>query len=339
MTVNSMEIARRLGVSQPTVSLVLNGRGEQHRICKATRDRVLRAATDMNYQPNRLARGLASRKTNTIGLVIRTLDHPVQSALNERLIHLIEARKFEALITVVPELLDSREVEELYYSHYPEGMIVGPLYATEPNAFLRQLTKQGFPLVGFEGDFPLPFDQVTQDRRVVLTKAFTHLTEQGHRRIGYIEAQPDERHEQLIAEIAGERLGGISIYLGNFENGLHFANNLTSGPGAPTAYVFQDNCFAAGFLRGASKRGIRVPDDVAFVVCAYCQMGDYLTTSLTTVYADMNELAEQIVSLMLARIQGKAPAQPQHIVVKSRLVVRESSVGKAADTGGRTGHS
>lgn len=321
-----MEIARKLGVSQPTVSLVLNGRWQQHRICKATRDRVLHAASQMNYRPNRLARGLASRKTNTIGLVIRTVDHPVQSALNERLIHQIETRKFEALITVVPELLDSREVEELYYSHYPEGMIVGPLYSTPPNAFLRRLARQRFPLVGFEGDFRLPFDQVTQDRRRTLSLAFGHLAEQGHQRIGYIEAQPDPRHERLIQEIAGERLGGIFTYWGKFENGFHFATHLPAGPNAPTAYVFQDNCFAAGFLRGASKRRVKVPDDIAFVVCGYCEMGDYLTTSLTTVYADLDELAEKIVSLMLARIRGEAPAEPQHVFVESRLVVRESSV-------------
>jgi len=323
--VNSVEIARRLGVSQPTVSLVLNGRWQQHRICKATRDRVLRAARELNYRPNRLARGLASRKTNTIGLIIQTVDHPVQSALNERLIHLIEARKFEALITVVPDFSDTREMEELYHSHYPEGMIVGPLYSAQPNAFLRQLSRQHFPLVGFEGDFPVPFDQVTQDRPATLRKAFDHLAEQGHRKIGYIQAQPDERHEKLVAEIAGERFGGIYVYWGKFENGYRFANNLPSGPDVPTAYVFQDNCFAAGFVRGAFKCGIRIPDDVAFVVCGYCEMGDYLTTSLTTVYADLNELAEKVVDLTLARIRGEAPPEPQHVIVESRLVVRESS--------------
>ena len=111
--ITTRDIARAAGVSHPTVSSVLNNRWRERRICSPTKDRVLAAARELGYRPNRLARGLKSRKTNTIGLAIRTMEHPHQAYINERIVLLLEAQKFEVLVTVVPDMMHTHEVEEL----------------------------------------------------------------------------------------------------------------------------------------------------------------------------------------------------------------------------------
>ena len=163
--ITTQEIARRVGLSRPAVSSVLNGRWKQLRISPETRDRILRAAAELDYRPNHLARGLRTSKTGTIGMVIRAFDDPLQSALNERIVRLLKAQQFEALTSFVPELTDTRDIQNLYYGHRPEAIILGPLYRAAADSFLTKLARQGFPLVGFEGDLEMPLARSRRTER------------------------------------------------------------------------------------------------------------------------------------------------------------------------------
>src|ERR1041384_2163150 len=164
IAVTQQQVARKLGLSRQSVRFALSeDASQQKQIRPDTRQRILKAVQQMGYRPNCLARGLRASKTNTIGFVIRTMDHPAHSALNERVTQLLEAEKFEVLVTAVPDFRDTTEAEELYYSHYPEGMIVGPTYAVRPTAFFRDVARRGTPLVCYDGSLDYPLDQVTHD--------------------------------------------------------------------------------------------------------------------------------------------------------------------------------
>jgi len=189
--ITTRDIARAAGVSHPTVSSVLNDRWRERRIHSHTKDRVLAAARQLGYRPNRLARGLKLRKTNTIGLTIRTMEHPHHAYINERIVLLLEAQKLEVLVTVVPDLSNIEEVKELYYSHYPEGLIIGPLYVRGNDPFFHKLAREGFPLVGYHGGPEFPGDQITHEMNDVLSVAVDHLLSLGHTRIGRVTAAAD----------------------------------------------------------------------------------------------------------------------------------------------------
>ena len=93
-----------------------------------------------------------------------------------------------------------------------------------------------------------------------------------------------------------------------------------------------------GFIRGAGQRGIRIPEEVAFVVHGRCALSDYLSVSLTTVYADLDELANGIVQLTFARINEDEPTKPQRVLVPLRLEVGESTMAGVAPREYETGY-
>lgn len=327
--VTTREIAGRAGVTRPVVSWVLNGRWKERRIGAHTRDRVLSAAHQLGYRPNRLAQGLRARKTNTIGLVIRVMDHPLQGAVNERIVRLLESQGYEVIITVVPDFDDIGEIEELYYSHYPEGMILGPLYGQRPAPFLTKLAADGFPLIAFHGALDCECDQVTYDARRSLELAFRHLQERGHQRVGMVVGAPHPGWEEALRHLLGNECGRTYVSSGTLRNGHEFALNLRRGAGDPTAFVLQDPLFAIGFLRGACERGWRVPEDVAFVVLADTDVTDYQVVTMTTVYPDLDEMVEKVVQLLFRRLKGELPREPQLVQVQPRLIPGESTMGKA----------
>jgi len=122
------------------------------------------------------------------------------------------------------------------------------------------------------------------------------------------------------------RGGATSFHYGSLENGCAFAKTLRVGLNQPAAYVLEDPLFAIGFLRGLLTRGLRVPDDISFVTASCGKLGRYLPVSLTTVYPDLDELAEKIVELLLGRVRGELSSERQCIWLKPRLVVGESTV-------------
>src|ERR1043166_933451 len=121
------DIAQRTGVSINTVSLVLRNRPLQIAVRQSTIDRIKTTAKELDYRPNRAARTLRLQKSNLIGLVVREFRHPLFAGINQELIAELERRGFEVLVTDVPDLGESKHMEDLY-NHQIEGLIVGPFY-------------------------------------------------------------------------------------------------------------------------------------------------------------------------------------------------------------------
>ncbi|MBI4025400.1 MAG: LacI family DNA-binding transcriptional regulator [Verrucomicrobia bacterium] len=339
------DVASRAGVSHVAVSFVLNNRWKQQRIAPRTCNRILRAAKELNYRPNRAAIGLRLKKSNLIGLAIRTVTHPTQSALNERILKKLDAHKFDVLIEIVSNP-SSNELCDLLL-HRPEGLITGPLYAQATlDPLVKRMVGDNFPLIGFEGWADTECDLVTYDLEATVEMAIRHLRQQGHERIGYVIGKMlpaiarkyaamirgDENH-------AGGFPGALQVIYGTFENGERLGARIARRKDSPTAYVLQDPCFAAGFLRGVSKRGLRVPEDVAFVLTGYGDFCNYLPVKATMVSPDLDEMAGEIVRLLMDRLGGKFRAGPQRICVQPQLTIGESCGAPRAARGARNSQS
>ncbi len=325
VTIN--DVARAAKSSRAAVSLVLNDHWQEERIAVSTRDRIVETASRLNYRPSRAALSLRLKKSNLVALAIRTVNHPTQSALNQRILQRLSAHKLEVLVEIVGDLA-SEDLEKLLL-HRPEALIVGPLYGLGSLApSVRKMMGDQFPLIGFEGWGDIACDLVTYDLDVMVETSIRHLRRQGHERIGCVIGdripQIEDKYRAMIGDGCGGFHGALHVLYGTFENGEQFARDLATGRDAPTAYVFQDPCFTTGFLRGAWKRGLRVPDDVAFVLTGYGEFCDYLPIKPTTVIPDLDEMAEGIVRLLMDRLGGKLPEERQRRCLASHLTVGES---------------
>jgi DNA-binding LacI/PurR family transcriptional regulator len=323
----SVDVAKRAGVSQTTVSLVLSGKGTG-RVSEATAESVRRAAQELGYRPNAAARALRSGTAAAVGLVVSDVTHPFFG----RTLRGAQQAAWDAGHVVV--LIDDNygnvwgdgSVEALRH-----GTIDGFLFfAADPPASLR--APGAPPVVLVEAERP-GVPSVRLDSEGGTDAAMAHLHELGHRRIGFLAAAVDgqtfdRRHARWAAHLRahGEDPDAQVTGSSGFDapSAIAAARTLLTHPDRPTAFLCYDDLLAAGMLAAAAELGIDVPGEVAVV--GYDDLDLALLTSppLTTVHFDPEALGAAAFELLHARLQGK---RPRNRVLPSRLVVRASTAG------------
>jgi DNA-binding LacI/PurR family transcriptional regulator len=332
----SSDVARLAGVSRTTVSFVLNSRDDMS-ISPATRDRVLEAASVLDYHPSAPASQLARGSSLMIGLVLR--QEPAQVASDALLPQTVQglgdaAREagFQVLVESLPPVPGG--YRQLLRSRRVDGLIVsGPL---ADDVELRRVADDGFPIV-LQGHAPtLSAPSVDVDNVAGATAAVSHLIEQGHTRIAMITNAP------LTYTSASERLAGYQLAL--TEAGIEFDRRLVAEGAfvaqsgfAAMATLLETNSFTAvfvasdvlalGAMGAARAKGLRIPSSISIVGFDDIPLAAYFDPPLTTVSIPAYALGQTAGNLLLAQIRGEPV--PQRTLLDTELKVRES-VGPAA---------
>ena len=323
--VTSVDVAKRAGVSQTTVSLVLSGKGPG-RVSATTADAVRAAARELGYRPNAAARALRSGTASAVGLVVRDVTHPFFG----RTLRGAQQAASEAGHVVV--LIDDNygaEGRDSPVEALSEGSIDGFLFfaAKVPRA-LREPGSR--PVVIVEYEQPrIPF--VRLDGESGADAAMAHLRDLGHRKVGYLRAtaggQTFERRQARWAaalRAIGEDPGAMVTGEADFapESSVAVARELLQHPDRPSAFVADDDLLAAGLVAAAHELGLRVPEDVAVVGFDDLDLARLTSPPLTTVRFDAEALGAAAFGLLHARLQGR---RPKNVVLPSELVVRGST--------------
>ncbi|HWH93590.1 MAG TPA: LacI family DNA-binding transcriptional regulator [Baekduia sp.] len=326
----SVDVAKRAGVSQTTVSLVFSGKASG-RISETTAAAVRAAARELGYRPNAAARALRSGSASAVGLVVRDVTHPFFG------LTLRGAQKAASQAGHVVVLIDDNygrgdaAVEALR-----DGAIDGFLYfAAVPSAAMR--APGAPPVVMVESERPgLPF--VRLDAETGTDAAMEHLHELGHERIGSLRLQADEgtggqtfdrRHERWAAHLRAHGQDPDAQVVGtttfDAESTIAAARELLRRPDRPTAFLCDDDLLAAGMVAATHELGLRVPQDVAVVGFDDLELARLTNPPLTTVAFDSEALGAAAFEMLLAKLQGR---RPKNQVLPSRLVVRGSTVAQ-----------
>lgn len=345
MAVTLKDVAKEAGVSIATVSKVLRGKQGEIAISEATRRRVLEAAKRLNYHPNIAARRLASRRSNTVGIVIEAYDSfggPVNAQILRGIGSELDKARLDALLI-------SRESARDIVSSL-KAMVAGKkvdaliLWVQEIDAALcEELQKIGAPHchVGFRGSSNCA--TVLSDNFNGAYHATRHLIQQGHEDIAII---APERYAEAV-----ERLHGYRKALE--DNGIPFNPEMVvrgeyTSSGDVSALdvehfrrilpkcsaVFATSDLLAMLVKEVARAdGYRLGEDKALVGFDGTEVGRHLDPPLTSVAQDGFEMGRQAVASILAQLDGdQSPAQ--EVVVPTRLVVRKSSL-VAPDLGRR----
>lgn len=325
------DIARAVGVAHSTVSRALNG---DPRISKATREKVLQAARELNYRPNLPARALARGRVLSIGLVVPDVSEPFYG----RIVAGVDRVTFDAgfnLVLYITHADRQRELAALEQIRHGrvDGMIL--MIRKARAQAVVELKEQGVPLVlllqKIRGS---GIDSVRIDNVGGAAEAVRHLIDGGHRRIALISGPshaPDAR-ERIKGYRAALDQAGIPyreelVVRGDFSfaSGFRAVDALLRGPASqwPTAIFAANDHMAMGAIKRLAERGIAVPRDIAVVGFDDIAPAAYFQPSLTTVRQPIDESGRKAAELLIARIQG-AVQEPREIVLKTELVVRES---------------
>lgn len=335
------DVADRAGVSVKTVSNVIHDvRG---RVSPQTAERVRRTIAELGYRPNLSARRLRNGRTQVIALALSDLRNPYFSELAAAVIRAASERGYTVLIDEFGGNAEAElKVAEGLSDPLIDGVILSPLFLDR-----AKLAQKGFgvPLVVLGeplGELPcdhVGFDNLEASRRVV-----EHLLEQGATRIGVIGHQ----QSRPPRGIANRRLDGYRSALRRagirFDRGLApaLAGRMYSRQVGARAmevllslqrppdgvYCFAD-VLAFGALRAAHDAKVSIPDDLKLVGFDGVEESCFVVPSLTTIAADIDEMAYLAVAAIIDRITAKQTIPPRAISCSYSLRVGESTVARA----------
>ena len=321
------DIARKAEVSASTVSRVLSG---TTKVSEAKREAVLNAVADLNYQPNVFARGLASGRSMTIGVLTQNFGSPFYDAIIQGVIQGLSKTEYFPIFADGQWQPDIElEAIEAMLRRQIDGLIVlGGFLAAEK---IVQLTG-GIPLVsvdrrvsGFQGNC------VCIDNVEASFLATRHLIELGHRRIAHIcgrfdhpDAQDRQQGYLKALEAAGIEPAPELIIEGNFrrQSGVLAVEMLLSNRSSFTAILAANDQMAYGARLALFRRGIRVPEDLSLVGFDDEPAAAFMIPPLTTVRQPALEMGREAARIVLARLKGESTSPAD---LKAHLMVREST--------------
>jgi DNA-binding LacI/PurR family transcriptional regulator len=319
------DVAARVGLSPATVSLVLS---KAPGPSAATRRRVLQAAGDLGYRPDRTASLLARRRSRLLGVLLE-----VRNSFHAELVEDLQAASeqlgYELVLSAVTRTRDERRAVETLLDFRCEALILlGP---DAPPARLAALGRQ-LPVVAVGRRVAADGVDVvrTADDQGV-GQAVAHLAGLGHRAIAYVDGGkgviPGDRRRGYRTAMRRLGLGDrIRTIPGDHteESGLRAATRLLGQPELPTAVVaFNDRC-AVGLLDALNRAGVDVPGSLSVVGYDDSPLARLAHVNLTTVSQDTRQQAEHAVAAAVERLD-EGRSEPREVVLTPRLVVRRTA--------------
>lgn len=330
------DVAQRAGVSAMTVSRVLNQSGYAS---EETRARVLAAAAELGYMPDALARSLRVKRTQTLALILTDITNPFFTTVARGVEDAASAAGYAVIFCNTDE---SEEEEARYTQMLLERQVDGVLLvpATSISRSIEAARRRGKPVVVLDRRVTgAAVDTVRCDSEGGAYQATAHLLQLGHRQIAVLAGSPDV---SVVAErVAGARRAcaeaGLALTESHIlhgrpavESGAEMARRALALDPRPTALLATNNFIAVGAFEALRAAGLRVPDDVSLAGFDDLPPALVIDPFLTVVSQPAYEMGRRGAELLLARLRGEGPAEPQHIVLPTELVARRSTAAPPA---------
>ena len=326
------QVAARAGVSTALVSLVMRNAPN---VSDKRRAMVLKAAAELGYRPNVLARNLASRRTRTLGIVVNDLHNPFFAEVVDGVQAAATERDYRVLIgTGRHSRRGEADAIETFLQFRVDGlMLAGPLVTIDE----MESAARSAPVVVIGRAVSSPaIDTVNNDDAVGARLAVEHLARLGHRRIAHIGGGSGAGAEARLQgyEAAMSEFGlaeHVAVATGDFSEsgGYHAAGELLARPMPPTAIFAANDLSAAGALNRAVDAGLSVSADMSIVGYDNTGLAAMQHMSLTSVNQPRVDLGRIATELLLQRLDEGSTTAVHHIVTPT-LVVRRSSGPPAA---------
>ena len=338
------DVARRAGVSKTSVSFAFN---QPENLNAATRDRILAAAAELGYRPSPIARRLARRRTDQIGLVVPQSTHDIfaNPFLPELVRGIGDVCDTEGIaVVIVPPVGGS--IARAADAALVDGLILLGLVPNHPD--LVEIRRSGTPLVGLDIDDLTGFDVISIADAEGARQAAVHLAALGHRDIAVVliaehpDSPVDEQHGISARRLSGIRSGfGVPANADERDDGalrLRVLSTTVSDEGGraafttlfadgapPTAVMTMSDVTAIGVMQAAIDAGLSIPEDLSIVGFDDIPAASWTTPRLTTVHQPIREKGRRAAHRLIEAIRSGSEHRPVVEVLPTRLVVRGST--------------
>ncbi len=333
MAVTLAEVAERAGVSVASASRALSA---SRPVTPDVARRVQKAAKDLGYAGNGIARALRTQRTDTVGMVIPSILNPFFTSLVDSMESVLQSEGKQLL------LCDSRQDPEREAQHlrslierHVDGIVVSPTHEIHSVDAVAQAAMVA-PLVQLDRRVDVPgTDWVGLDDHAALGLIVAHLRATGVTKAAFVTSARDNSstRDRLAGFLAHARAVGIEVrdewtIFGTYSvtSGEEAATALLAAGHAerPEAIVCADDLIAIGVLRGCRAAGARVPEDIQVTGIDDIEFGRYVEPALTTIRQPMRRMATEALRLLGLRATDQL-IDPSSIALTAKLLVRKST--------------
>jgi len=336
------DVARAANVSKAQAARALGGYGS---VSEEVQCRVNLAAIELGYRPNELARSMNTGRSNTIGVIVGDIENPHFGLALRGMADVARQAGYHLLLSNSDETLPAeQEAVRVMLEKRVDGIIVAPCSsAARDNQHLTQILDDGRALVLFDRAVPgLDVETICVDFTATAQQATQLLLDAGHQRIAYITSmrceEPWRYPEDIGPTPVAQRVAGMEKAFTEaqvpFDPSLIKVNALDEAtiarivaelwqlPQPPTALVASDSLIAMSLLRELTRRGLRIPQDLSFVMYDNFPWTEIVSPPLTVVTQPVYEMGREAARRLIARIQQEALSELNHF--EAMLLVRQS---------------
>jgi LacI family transcriptional regulator len=327
---NLLDIAKKAGVAPITVSRVINNSGY---VSQSTRERVEAAVKELGYVPNTIARGLRSKRTHTLALIVTDITNPYFTSISRGVEDVAGASNY----TVIYCNTDESETKEEKYANMlaqrqVDGVLLVPSCGNAKTIKFLELNDIDVVVLdrrisGIKSDIVCSDSINGADRLVKL------LVGLGHKRIAIITGQGDvsTSSDRVVGYQQALREAGLSnnemIYYGAFneQSGYELTNQAMKQSVKPTAFLGGNNFIAIGIIKALHDLKLDVPGDVSVVGFDDLPESMFMKPFLTVARQRAYEMGKLATELLLKRITGEIPEGHRELILPIEIIVREST--------------
>lgn len=330
------DIAKMLDISVSTVSRALH---DHPAINVTTKERVLKLAKELNYQPNLLALNLLSRKTNTIGVIVPEITSYFFSSVINGIQDLLSETGYHLIISQTEESFKKEEhILQAMMKVRVDGFLISPTSETNDAQHLNMLISSGIPVVLFDRDcVGFNGDKVLVDDYDGAFQAVEYLIKTGCRRIAHITGPSDLSISQhrlkgyldALAKYQIARDDQLIIKVDGFtpEHGVEAAKKIIEKPDYPDAIFAINDGVAIGAMYVIKEAGIKIPGQISVVGFDDEPHSSYFIPPLTSVWQPVYDMGMLSARILLNKLNNsKLQGDNRFELLKPELMIRASSL-------------
>ncbi len=328
------DIAQKLGVSIITVSKALRGHPD---ISHNTTELIKKTAGELGYSPNFMARNLAARKSNTIGVVLPQIAHHFFSSLIDHIYSYAMMNNYEVFLTVSQENAEMQKKQiQTLLSMRVDGIIISISQDTDNFEIFETATSRQVPLVFMDRIPNLSnCNTVTVDDRGGAYKVIDHAIKLGYKKIAHFAGYTNINigRERMLGFRQAMSDHGLEINYdwileGDFgeKSGYDSFMKLYHKKNLPDLILAVTYPVAIGIYMAAQEVGMKIPDDIDLICFGNSQVQNFLSPPLSCVNQPTEQLAAKSMELLLDNIDNIGNFKNKNIIIDTDLILRGTCI-------------
>ncbi|GAA0069055.1 LacI family transcriptional regulator [Clostridium sardiniense] len=307
-----LDIAKAVNVSKTTVSMVLNNK--ENNISKETKEKIFKAAKELNYVPNYLAKSLITKRSYSIGVIVPDIQNPFFSEMAKGIEKIAEENGYSIILC---NTLNSKRREnehiKLLMSKAIDGLIIAP--SDDKSESFDILENQGIPFVIVDRvveDFE-KFNGVFCNNEKGIRLGLDYLHNKGKRNIAFIGGNKEYSTANIRLKTYIEKVIELGIYNKDFnieddfslEGGFKATKRLIEKDLEIDAIFYSSDVMAIGGIKYLLRNGYKIPEDISILGFDNIDICNFIEPELTTVAQPIYNMGEEGIKLLLRLIDKK----------------------------------